>query len=303
MSELQHALDLFGFLSIDEIHADSLKRAFKVHILQAHPDKGGSDDIFNDILQSYVYLSETVQRVSGGRATLQNIVTPDELKGARTNEIVNRIFEEFERDEFNRAFEEKHIQETHGYSSWLKNKETDTNIIEGKFGEATQKAPEFLSNDLNSVFDATIQRDTETSSIILHPEAMAYVSGQCVGTSIIENTGGSYTSAIFTNPEYTDLYSAFTDTNIVSDKIPAFIETNKNLDDILSERAKEITPFNDIELKAIQEFEKRKLETNTTHMAKIKEYFKNDGRGGTHLENTVEVPYSNMDCDGFIYEL
>ena len=80
MSELASVLELFGFLSIDEVTVDSLKKSFKTRILQAHPDKGGDDIVFDKMLRSYVYLTETLQRISGGRATLQNIVSPDELK-------------------------------------------------------------------------------------------------------------------------------------------------------------------------------------------------------------------------------
>ena len=36
MSELQHVLELFDFVSIDDITADSLKKAFKKKVLQVH---------------------------------------------------------------------------------------------------------------------------------------------------------------------------------------------------------------------------------------------------------------------------
>ena len=262
MSELAKTLELFGFLSIDDVTLDSLKKSFKTRILEVHPDKGGDADLFDKMLHSYVYLTETVQRISGGRATLQNILSPDELK--RSDEIINQFFEEFQNDEFNRQFE-KQKKETHGYASWLKC--SDTNLLNGAYGNATQKAPTFNEKDLHKVFEESI---TYTSSdIILHPEEMAI--GSNFGTALIENEN-CYTSDIFSNPEYTDLYSAFTTHNIISDKIniKGHYTTNCDtihLDAIIAERNKEITPLNDEELKAIHNFEKKKLNDD------IKGYF------------------------------
>lgn len=239
MSELAGILELFGFLSIEDVTLDSLKRSFKQRILEVHPDKGGDADLFDTMLHSYVYLTETIQRISGGRATLQTILSPDDLK--RSDEIVNRFFEEFNNDEFNQQFE-KQKKETHGYASWLA---TDTSAT-----------PVTVEKDLNDTFEK-IFKNTNNTSVILHPEAMAYVSGSNIGTSLIENEN-SYTSDLFMNPEYTDLYSAYTNDNIVYDKL-SFHDNTKTFDEIMSERNAPITPLNDDERKAIYEFETKKL--------------------------------------------
>ena len=265
MSELAKTLELFGFLSIDDVTLDSLKKSFKTRILEVHPDKGGDADLFDKMLHSYVYLTETVQRISGGRATLQNILSPDELK--RSDEIINQFFEEFQNDEFNQQFE-KQKKETHGYASWLKS--SDTNLLDGIYGNATQKEPTFNEKDLNRVFEESVTYIS--SDIILHPEAMAICSN--FGTALIENEN-CYTSDIYSNPEYTDLYSAYTLNNIICDKIDLKqIPKSINFDDIIAERNKEITPLNDEELKAIQDFEKKKLE--------------DDIKGFNSISNTLE---------------
>ena len=245
MSELAKTLELFGFLSIDDVTQESLKRSFKTRILEAHPDKGGNADSFDRMLSSYVYLTETIQRISGGRSALQNILSPDELK--RSDEIINKFFDEFQNDEFNQQFE-KQKKETHGYASWLKS------------SDDIQQAPTFNEKDLNKVFEASVQ--FTKSDIILHPEAMALCSN--IGTALIDNEN-CYTSNMFSNPEYTDLYSAYTTHNIIYDKINIKddrINMYHNMDDITMERNKEITPLNDEELKAIHDFEKKKLEND-----------------------------------------
>jgi hypothetical protein len=303
MSELQHALELFEFLSIDDVTANSLKKAFKTQILKAHPDKGGDAKLFDDMLHSYMYLTETVQRISGGRATLQNVVTPDELKQMRPDEIINRFFEEFDNDEFNKRFEEQNPKETHGYATWLKSKEEENNLVEGEFGDATQKTPTFDEKDFHKIFLEKVKEGKpEPTAIILHPEQMAYISGQCIGNEIIETTEGGYTSHIFNNPKYTDAYEAFSNLTI-SDKLPEYTETNKTLDDLIAERNKDITPFNDTELQAIHSYEKMKLEKNINNLSKVKEHFQYDEKYKINaLANWPPEKYSKDDYKGFVMD-
>jgi hypothetical protein len=88
---------------------------------------------------------------------------------------------------------------------------------------------------------------------------MAYISGINIGTSIIETYEEGYTSELFTNPEYTDVFSAFTSANTITDKITTFKENNKTLEDIINERNSCIKPFDNSEQQAIFNFEKKKI--------------------------------------------
>lgn len=305
MSELERALELFKLISLDDVTDQSLKRAFKTQILKAHPDKGGDATLFDEMLHSYSYLYDIIKRISGGRVTLYNIVSPGELKEMRSDEIINRIFEEFERDEFNLRFEEQNKKETHGYSLWLSNKENDDNLINGKYGDATQKPPTFEPKDFNKIFEQKAKEGKpEPTAIILHPEAMAYISGQNIGNEIIESHDGGYTSQLFTTPEYTDAYEAFSNFTIY-DKIPTYNKDDKHPDDnllneLIAERNKEITPFNDNELKTIQEFEQKKIKENTQHFSKVKEHFQYDEEHQTNLGNWPPEKYSEEAYKGFI---
>jgi hypothetical protein len=79
MSELQYALELFEFKSIDDVTSISLKDAFKNKALTIHPDRGGDAEEFDRMLAGYVYLTDTLRRITGGRRMLQSITTPGEL--------------------------------------------------------------------------------------------------------------------------------------------------------------------------------------------------------------------------------
>lgn len=309
MSELQYVLGLFEFMSIDDITADSLKKAFKKKVLQVHPDKGGDSTEFDGMLAGFVYLSETFQRINGGRATLQNVISPDQLRDLRPDELINRVFEEFDNENFNKKFEEVHKPEGHGYIDWLGNKEEDFNLIEGEFGDATQVAPTFTfeEKDFNKRFEETAKKDKpEPSAIILHPEAMAYVSGITIGTSIIESIAGregGYTSEFYSNPEYTDVYSAFTTANTITDKVTTFKETNKTLEDIINERNSAIKPLDDSERQALYDYEKKKQTEQTKHLEKVKDFFQFDEKQSKQLENWPPEKYATEAYRGFVIDL
>jgi hypothetical protein len=309
MSEIDEVLQQFGFLTLDEVTPAALKRAFKVNIIRAHPDKGGSPEVFDKMLRSYVFLTETVQRVYGGRATLQNIVSPEELKEMRPDEIVNRFFEEFDREEFNKRFEEEGGQaQAPGYEGWLKNKEGADNLMDGDYGSATQKVPDFPGTKLNEIFEATVcsKEKKPRQDIIIHPEAMAYISGQTLGTEIIETVGGDYSSAPFLRPEYTDVYTAFTTSNTISDKIPDFTEPVKSIEELIAEREKDrevIAPLTNSELQAVQEWERKKLDNNVSHMAKVKTHFNHEPTSYATLTNWPPENYPSEDYKGFVVNL
>jgi len=297
MSLLQHSLELFGFDSIDDVTETNLKQAFKVAILRSHPDKGGNENDIEKVMNYYVFLAETLQRVSGGRATLQNIVSPDELKGGRADELINRVFEEFDNDAFNAEFVKRHINENRGYESWLRTAdETFTLLNDGAFGNATQKPPTFSENDLNKVFETTFKQGSSAqTSVIIHPDQMAYTSGRNLGVALIEQSGGTFTSDPSANPEYTDLYSAFTSDNTISDKIPSFVNNDKTLEEILAEREKERNKERDNkfrktkdDIELIAEYEKKKLEEQKQHLENIKKHFDTD-----NLRSVFNLGYEN----------
>jgi curved DNA-binding protein CbpA len=300
MSELDHVLELFEFLNIDDISVNSLKKAFKKKVLQCHPDKGGSSEEFDGILAAFVYLTDTFQRINGGRQTLQNVLTPGELKEMRPDELINRVYEEFDLADFNKEFELKHnVSSNHGYQDWLKNNEDNNLIVGEKYGTNTIKPPTFGLEDFNKTFEENAKKNICVESIILHPEAMAYLSGTTLGTEIIETTSGNYTSGIFYKPEYTDVYSAFTKDNTISDKVNEVV-TERTLEQLISERDAKITPFDDNELKAIAEFEKKKLEENTNNLSKIKEYFEFEGKVSNQIQNWPPEKYGDEDYGDFI---
>lgn len=302
MSQLQHCLGILGFEDIQDVTTDSLKKAFKVTVLRAHPDKGGHQDAFDELLSAYLYLLETANRLHGGRRTLQDVVSPEELKEGRLDEVVNRIFEEFERDAFNAAFEAQNPRKDHGYADWLHDASADTKVVEGAFGSATQVAPVVEEGQLQAEFERAAREGKPDPSmretLMIHPDEMAYVSGQMLGTVILDSGAGGYTSELFQTPEYTDVYAAFTKDNTLCDKVTPFVEgdgVGKTLEQLLAEREAAIAPLADAELAAIADFEAKKRQQEKEHFDKVKDYFQYGGVGGSGaLNNWLTAPSTEL---------
>lgn len=253
MSYLQYYLTLFDFETLDGVTAVSLKRAFKRKIVLSHPDKGGSEEDFEGYVAAYMYLSDVVQRLSGGRSELHNVYySPDDLQLMRnkelvreTNRVLNEIYDDMNQEdsekqaqikqfneEFNKIFEQTHESDNlKGYEGWMKadsisgdsvaldeEKYSDNTDFQIKFEEAARKGKPTVTS----------------SSLMLHPDEMALHAP--MGTLLLQETGGTFTSAHGLRPEYTDLYAAYTVENTVVDKLPVICSIYKDKLDITDEK-------------------------------------------------------------------
>jgi hypothetical protein len=306
MSQLQYSLEILGFSTIHDATAESLKKAFKTTVLKAHPDKGGRPEDFDQLLSAYVYLLETVHRLHGGRQSLLDVISPEELKESRMDELIHCIFEEFERETFHAEFEKQNPRVDHGYKEWLQDAKYDDKVADGPFGSATQLPPTFPEHTLHDEFvQQAKDGKPEPTALILHPEDMAYYSASVMGTSIMDTKVGCYTSEPFMTPEYTDVYAAFTKENTICDKVSAFVERTQTLEEIIAEREQALlAPLQDAELEVIASYEKKKLQEEQEHLAKVKDYYEHgSASGGGALENWPPSNYPKKDFKGFVVEL
>ena len=213
---MEDALEALGLLSLHDETSDSLKRAFKASILQAHPDKGGKEGDFDTILSAYILLSRTLKRTTGGRDGL-TVLDVDQVRQTREdqftyelNNLVNEVMDSIDgsneafRVEFNAQFEKHHVREDRGYGSWLKEEE--------------EVKEEVLPQDSwNAAFETAVRRGKPApTTLMLHPEQMARSIGPR-GMQLIP-TDASFTSEAEDNPNYTDVHAAYTCENTLLDK-------------------------------------------------------------------------------------
>jgi len=276
---MEEALTTLGFSSMDEVTSDTLKKAFKTAVVNSHPDKGGSENDFEAILASYVHLSTTLKRMTGGRDGFR-VLNVFDVRQARdeqfTNELNNLVSDVFDHvdstdhsaflKDFNEQFEKAHVRENErGYEDWLRSHEEEKESVPIEV-DVTQ---------WNQMFESNVKLGKpEPTSLILHPDQMAFVSGSTRGASIIPSTGHSFTSEPEERPEYTDLHDAYTSESTVFDKVPVYQENIRTFEDLLKERDMVYTTELDRDLEAIAAYEKRKQQEEAEHKQRIEEYFK-----------------------------
>lgn len=277
MTHLEYCMNLFGFTDITEITHDTLKKSFKVQIIKTHPDKGGKEGEFDNLLSAFIYLSKLTKRFDKGNYNLNNTASFDIFKEKRMNEIINNIFCEMEEEEFNEIFIKKHISSIKGYESWLRNNKI-SNTTNIKYGDIDIEIPiieQTIINtpeEFNKIFENSYKKDAKEYTIVkMQINEMALTSGKNIGADLLNETD-NFTSNICDRPGYTDLYSAFTSDNILTNKIPPSYNF-KTLDELLEERKSNIKPLDDNELKELHEYEKQQVEKEKQHIKNVTEFF------------------------------
>lgn len=292
-------LKVFGLENKDDITLSDLKKEFRKKVLEVHPDKGGKANDFDYLLSAFLYISNTICRIKGGRAKMEDIGSPEELKANRIEEFIDSVFEEYNREAFNKEFEKVHISDLNeGYSEWFSS-DSDKKVeigMESKKGlldyqQLLKQTPIPKTKKLgfdHSIFVQEAKKGKpEPQSIILHPNAMAYHQFSLVGSDIIGlgERPDSYTCDMLTKPRIIDLYQAYTNENTICDKIPDTFIT-RTYDDILNERKGEIKPLSNKEKSALFEYERKQLDKEKQRIDKVNQTYKtNYTYGTTFLEN------------------
>ena len=271
MSYLNYCLDLFEFKSLDDVSPQILKKEFKRKMRIVHPDKGGEDSHFDILLSAYVYLTETVQRLYGGRSSMGTILSPDELKESRMNHIINQLLDDLNDTDFSRPLQpelppdfhshfEKLQSETKGYSEWLKEEEEEKKEKKEEKEEKEEKKEDFHMRFTSSC-------GSQKSSALLPLEELSRPS-KTSGLLILDE---GYTSAPYSRPEYTDVYHAYTRENTFWNQLPPY--HNKSVEDLIKER-EVIAPLTDEDREAMFKYEAKKMETEKNNKQKIEAYFR-----------------------------
>jgi hypothetical protein len=134
---LTRCKNLLGISDMSKVTFKSLKNLYKKASLKAHPDKGGSEEEFQEVMFAYEYMWELLERMFGGRDgdmwDLEDNELMNNIRKDRDADDAIRIARELDESEeidrreqarkFNEFFEKSHTIDTndrHGYNEWLK---------------------------------------------------------------------------------------------------------------------------------------------------------------------------------------
>jgi curved DNA-binding protein CbpA len=209
----QESLTLLGLDETEVLTYDRIKSAYRRAALQAHPDKGGSEQQFDEIRRAFQYIEKILQRISPtfqktvpqGPITMENASL---YRGESDNVVAPPVqisAKKMDMSTFNRLFEENRLPDPSrdtGYGDWLKGQGGSEDIekdprLRGKFNQQV----------FESVFREKAQTQRDKTAIIKHriPDAIISSGGTELGGDDTEN----YTAAIGSDTTFTDLKEAY----------------------------------------------------------------------------------------------
>ena len=308
---IESSLAALKLTTLDELTHESLKRSFKVGVVYSHPDKGGKEGDFDNLLSAYLHLSSVLKRLSGGRDGLQSVLAVDEVEKAREaqfvsemNNLISDVYDSLDRQEdtvfhekFNEMFEKHHERDNQkGYGEWLREEPVDENE---SFTTSTM-------NEWNQQFEERIRRrkPVKQTKLMLLPDEMAY-DNHHMGSSIIEHKDQIFTSQGKSRPEYTDLRSAYTTDHTIIDKIPVYEPIIKTVEELIAERDKVYELDKDEDLEAIHTYELKKQQDEKEQQERLALWFKGSSVSKWALRNTTGTTSNKDDAkqeDDFVKE-
>lgn len=261
LNYFQNCLAVLGLEEEVALTEDTLKKAYKKAAVRAHPDKGGTEEEFEAITRAHAYLGDILQRIKGGRKKEGVVEAPTALKDSRASEAkkwemidpVRLNPKKLDLNAFNQMFEKTRIPdpEEDGYGDWLK----------GEDSGASAAGPKFSGKFNRDVFNRTFEEDARARGAapgqdlaIRQPEALTLAP--TYGTELGRGGGGGFTAAANANLKFTDLKSAYTTENTITNQVAGVQVEARSFDAYSASRKKAPEPLSNRELEAIAAAEK-----------------------------------------------
>jgi curved DNA-binding protein CbpA len=254
LNYFQSCLQVLGLEEEVALTEDALKRAYKRAAIKAHPDKGGSEEEFEAITRAHAYLGEILLRVKGGRKTEGKMEAPEALKDNRQKdskqwEMVQPVRlnpKKLDLNAFNQMFEQTRMPDPdeEGYGDWLKS------------ADGSDAGPKFSGKFNRDVFnrafeeEAAKRRGGAGSELALRqPDALTLAP--TAGVELGRGRPETYTAAPNANLKFTDLKSAYTAENMITNQVADVVVENRSFDKYSAQWKQAPKPLADHEMAAV----------------------------------------------------
>lgn len=241
-----------------------LKSAYKKAVIKVHPDKGGTKEAFDAVTRAYAYLMDILKLIQGRQSKAETtgavpgIDTVHEKRREAANEWqmpsepVKLNPKNLDMNAFNKLFEQTRIPDPDedGYGDWLK--ETNDDKKGGK------KAAKKFSEDFNrEVFNRMFEEEAGYGSTAIiqfqHPQEL--VLNQSAGVELGRDRPSEYTAAYDSKMQFTDLRSAYTKENTVTNQVQNVHVENRDFNKYKAQRERAPDAYSQSELAALQAYE------------------------------------------------
>ena len=220
---------------------EQLKLSYRKKALKNHPDKGGNNEIFDEITKAYFSLLEKLKKKEDDKQFIDLKNQSKDYIGKQLEDNKQNIklkAEKFSLTSFNKIFEENKIDEPtdKGYDDWLKN---DNNAKE----PPKVFSQKFNINNFNSMFEDWKEQDENLGNEIMlreEPNALMAFHGKTGFTELGVDRIDDFTNADpnSRNLGYTDLKQAYSKSGIINTRAVNQRESYKNVDEYEKARAK-----------------------------------------------------------------
>lgn len=245
---------------------EALKAAYKKAARKAHPDKGGSKEAFDAVTRAFAYLMDIIKLVKGasGSAGQESVPTLDTANQRRRDaaeswkmpeEPVKLNPKNLDMNKFNQLFEQTRVPDPDedGYGDWLKDEAA-------KKGKNLKNAKTFSDNFNREVFNRMFEEEQEAEgrgggALIQfnHPQELTLSAHS--GVELGRDRPPDYTAAYDSKMQFTDLMSAYTKENTVSEKVRNVKVENRDFNSYKAQREKAPERYNEAEMSALSAYE------------------------------------------------
>lgn len=253
LNYFQSCLEVLGLEEEVALTEVTLKKAYKVAALRAHPDKGGSERDFEAVTRAHAYLGEILLRIKGGRTKEGKVEAPEALKDTREGaskewEMVQPVRlnpKKLDMNAFNQMFEQTRIPdpEEDGYGDWLKGSEATAGP---KFGG------KFNRDVFNQAFEEEARARGRVGQELAHRQPEALTLAPNAGVELGRTGGGGFTAAANANLKFTDLRNAYTSDNMITNQVADVRVETRSFDQFSASRKQAPAPLTNQELAGVQ---------------------------------------------------
>ena len=238
-------LDAYKILGIQETNdLNVIRRAYKKMAMKYHPDRGGSNEIFQKITKSYMYLMEKIQSLLNNhqyhemKNNAQDFFKKQENDNNRNINIDN---ENFNLKIFNKIYEENRLENPfdRGYGSNMSSgidtrRSYDPNDVEipNVFSD------KFNINVFNTVFNSMKDNQSvaDQNELIEYNNPSAIVNqGDCLELGQ-GNISDFSSNDLNSDLQFTDYMKAHTQSTLINPNMVNERPNYKNLDDLEKQR-------------------------------------------------------------------
>lgn len=186
-----------------------LKDAYRLKALQAHPDKGGTEEMFQLVTQCFAVLANELKRREASKCFTELKANFEDSKSKLVMPNAEALFKKgdrFDNEKFNRVFEETKITTPHdkGYDKFVKSFKFNT-------------APSATSSTLNEKFEQFTKETSKALIVKTDPVPQHLCSQPIVYEELGVDKIHDFTSNPNANLQYCDLQQAHTVVRLAPD--------------------------------------------------------------------------------------